>query len=226
MSDNACTELLNPTELGQSKYGDNSAFLEIASGSSYLPRLMLMNATSELVKEGKINQGHYALVTSKERVEDMTKEVSILVLGWRPKALVIGEKDVKSFYNPKSAEFIATSKRADTEINSGCLYGPEFLIYVPMTGQFATFFMSSKTARREAPQLRPLIGKAATLKSTLIKGKKNSWFGPIVTTCSAPLNGYDQEEAKAQLRTFNNPPELAEEKAENVEVAADDDRPR
>lgn len=220
------TELLTGEDLAQSKYGDNSSFLAIASGGSYLPRLMLMNATSELVKEAKMNQGHYALVTGKDRFQDMTREVLCHVLGWRPKALEIGEKAVKSYYNPKSEEFIAVSKKSDAESNSGCMYGPEFLVYIPSVEQYATFFMSSKTARREAPQMRPLVGKTSTLKSNLIKGKKNSWFGPVVTPCSAPLAPYNREEAKAQLQTFNNPPENAEEKAETVEVAPEDDRPR
>lgn len=95
-------------------------------------------------------------------------------------------------------------------------FGPEFLIWIPGANpqSFATFFCGNKTMRREAPNLRGLIGRAATLKVTLIETKKYSWHGPVVVPCSTPFDLPDMEEIKAQVSRFNNPPEQDVEKAE------------
>ncbi len=74
--------------------------------------------------------------------------------------------------------------------------------------------MSSKTARREAPQLKGLMGKAATLKAQLIKAKKYAWHGPVVTPCSAPIDPLPQLDlAREEVQKFNNPPENETEAA-------------
>lgn len=196
---------------GVSKYADDKNFDAVSSGG-FLPRLQLMGSSSNAVKESKINQGHYALVKGKDQIEDLTKEVQVIVLAWRPKALEIGTETVLSVYNPKSEDFNRIALKSE-ESDSGCMYGPEFLVWVPSQKCFATFFMSSKTARREAPQLKGLMGKAATLKAQLIKAKKYAWHGPVVTPCSAPLDLPDMEKAREEALKFNNPPESDTEAA-------------
>jgi hypothetical protein len=204
-------ELINVSEMGVSKYADDKAF-ESMSSVSFLPRVQLMGSGSNAVKEGKINQGHYALVTGKDKLDDLTKELPVLVLAWRPKAMEIGAENVISIYNPASAEFKRIAEKSE-EPDSGCMYGPEFLLWVPSSRTFATFFMSSKTARREAPQLKGLMGKSALLKSQLIKAKKFAWHGPVVTPCSQPFDMPGMDEVKDQVQKFNNPPENETEKA-------------
>lgn len=215
----------NLASLGTSKYADEKAFNEVASGASFLPRLMLMGGNSMAVKEGKINQGRYALVHSKERFDDLSPECPVLVLGWRPKALQIGAEEVISIYNNASEEFKRIATRADSgEQDTGCLYGPEFLVWVPQVKAFSSYFMSSKTARREAPQLKAMMGKPALLKCQLIKSGKFAWHGPVVTMYSQPVvNMPTMEEITEQVTRFNNPPE-AETEAAPEEGATD--RPR
>lgn len=204
-------QLINVTEMGVSKHADDKTFDSMSSGG-FLPRLQLMGSSSTAVKEGKINQGHYALVRGKDQIEDLTKEVNVVVLAWRPQALEIGAETVLSVYNPKHPDFSRIAEKSE-EADSGCMYGPEFLVWVPSHKVFATFFMSSKTARREAPQLKGLLGRAATLKAQLIKAKKYAWHGPVVTPCSAPLDLPNMEEAQVEVNKFNNPPENETEKA-------------
>lgn len=197
-------ELIPMGELGVAKFADEKTF-EALSSNAFLPRLQLMGSSSTAVKEGKISQGHYGLVRGKDQVEDLTKETNVIVLSWRPKALEIKESSVVSVYDPKSPEFKRITEKSE-EPDSGCMFGPEFLVWVPSHRTFATVYMSSKTARREAPVVRGLMGKAATLKAQLIKAKKFAWHGMVVTPCSQPLDLPDLAQAKEETAKFNNPP--------------------
>lgn len=205
-------ELINVTGMGVSKYADDKAFDSMSSGG-FLPRLQLMGSSSNAVKESKINQGHYALIKGKDQIIDLTKETNVVVLAWRPKALEITTESVLSVYNPKSADFDRIAQKSE-EPDSGCMYGPEFLVWVPSEKTFATYFMSSKTSRREAPQLKGQLGKAATLKAQLIRAKKYAWHGPVVTPCSAPIDPLpNMDAAQDEVNKFNNPPENETEAA-------------
>jgi hypothetical protein len=212
------------TTLAPSKYGTDDAFLDVAS-SGFLPRVQLMQSTSEQVATGKMRPGVYALVRSKDNAVDLTNEITVLVYSWRPKAIRMSDKDVKVYYNNKSAEFLQIRKDAE-QPNSGCMYGPEFLIWVPTHKTFATLLMGSATARREASQLLPLVGKGALLRSTLIRGKRHNWQGPVITEYSQgfnPENLPSQDLLNTELNKFNDPPASATEKLEN---APDDVRPQ
>ncbi len=199
-------------ELGVSKYGSDEDFNGLSSASGFLPRIMLMGANSSLVQQGKIQQGCYGLVRSKDQCEDLTREVPCLPLSWRAKAMEIADGEVTSIFDRKNPEFDRISLKS-AEQDSGCMYGPEFLLWVPGAKCFATYYASSKTSRNEAPKLRDLIGQAALLKSHLIKGKKFSWFGPLITVCSTPFEIPDNEDIIEQVNKFNNPVTTEKEKA-------------
>jgi hypothetical protein len=105
------------------------------------------------------------------------------------------------------------------------MYGPEFLLYIPSVEDFATFFCGSKSARREAPNIKKLMTKPATFKSKKISNKRYTWFGPCVTTCSTPFAPPSLEELQEKVNKFNNPPDtsaevVAEEKSEGEEERA------
>ncbi len=114
-------ELIPLGDMGVSKYSDDSAFDSMSSGG-FLPRLQLCGSSTTVVKEGKITQGHYALIKGKDQLEDLTKEVNIVVLAWRPKAMEMTEDVVLSIYNPKASEFTRIAEKSE-ESDSGCMYG-------------------------------------------------------------------------------------------------------
>lgn len=200
--------------IAPAKYADDKAFNAVASGGKWLPRLQLFGGNSDAAKEGKIQMGSYGLVTSKDQLTPLGTEVDVLVLSWRPKAMSVGGEDIITEYNPQSANFKALVAKAD-EPDSGCMYGPEFLLWIPTVRKYATFMMGSKSSRREAPNLRAILdgqkdGKipAATLKVTLIAGKKYKWHNPVVTVCSTPFDlPEDNDEMISVANDFNNPPE-------------------
>ncbi len=205
-------ELLVPaTALGVSKYSTEEAFAGVSTLGAFLPRLMLMSGNSTMVKEDKIGSGRWGLVQGKE-VLDLTKETNVVVLGWRPKALKITDDEVVSIYDQKHPEFTKIAEQSEVK-DSGCMYGAEFLVWIPSVKQFASYYMSSKTSRREAGPLKALMGAGATLKIQLIKNKKFSWHGPVITACTAPMDLPIMEDIQKEVTKFNNPP------AEETEAA-------
>src|SRR5436189_2682433 len=200
-------EMIVPN-MGVAKFADDKTFTEVASGN-FLPRLQLFGGNSEAVKESKIGMAHYGIVRDKS-LTDLGKEPAILILSWRPKALEIKDGQVTSIFDPKSPEFKRIAAASELP-DSGCMYGPEFLVYVPQEKVFCTFLMGSKTARRAAPEVKALMGRAATLKSQFIKTPKYSWHGPVVTICSTTFELPPETEMREVVQKFNNPPESEEE---------------
>jgi hypothetical protein len=202
--------------LAPSKYADDKVFVEIASASSFLPYLMLCGATTNLAKEGKIGIAHYALVHSKDKFDDLTKELVALVLSWRPKALDVSNREsIVSVYDISAPEFKRIHAKAESgESDTGCMYGPEFLVWLPSLKMFGTFFMSSKSARREAPTMKALIGKAAKIRSQLVATPKHKWHAPVINLYTGAIEAFPAEaEVVDQVNRFNNPPASTTEAA-------------
>lgn len=194
------------------------AFDDVITSAAFLPRVQLFGANSGPVKEEKIGQGRFGLVRSKDDIEDLGKETDCLPLAFRLKAMQILDGEVISIYDHTADEFKRIQKESD-EADSGCMYGIEFLLWMPEQGDFATYFLSSKSSRREAKPLRGLIGKGATLEVHLIKTKKFSWHAPKVVACSAPLSRLpDGDVMRKELDRFANP------KTTETEAASEDEK--
>ena len=188
-------------------------FDSVASNSStYLARLQLFGSKSDACAEGRINIGHWGLV-SDDVITDVGKEVDVAIISWRPKALRTGGDDLIIEYDQKSDVFQQIIEDSSVK-DSGCMYGPEFLVYVPSQKAFATYFMSSKTARRESKKMKPLMRKAATLKCRLIETARFKWHGPVIVPCSTPLEMPSLDDLKTQIEAFQNPPKDDREVAE------------
>lgn len=209
-------ELIKLTEnLPVSKFTDED-FKAVSSGD-YLPRLQLMISNSDPCKDGKFPINHFALVQDKT-LQDLGGTVDIAIFAWRPKALEIGENVISS-YSPKSDLFLKIQARA-SEPNSGCMYGPEFLVWVPSVKSFATFYMGSGSLRRVSNYVMTKKGQAITLKPEPAKNKKGTWFFANPTACSTPFDLPPVEKVVEQCNKFNNPPESEVEIAETKDDRA------
>lgn len=205
---------LDELGLAPSKYADDSSFALVSTASNFLPRLQLFGGNSDACKESKIGMGRWGIVKSKDDIQDLTAECPFLALDWRPKALQITDEQIISVYDAKSAEFKRIALKS-AEKDSGCMFGPEFLVWCP-TSQipcFVTLFFGSKTARREATNVKALIGRPGLLKVQLIRNKKFSWHGPVVVPYSQNIILPDVDDIKEQIEAFRNPPESEVEAA-------------
>jgi hypothetical protein len=220
---------------------DDKTWGDVVAAGSFLPYISLYGGNSNACKEGLIGIGRYGLVRQKDKIEDLTAEFSVLAIGWRYKAMKIGE-GIISNYNPKSEMFLKIKEESEIK-DSGCMYGIEFLFWVPELPArcFATFYCNSKTSRREAQNIRPFCPEAPnparitpehpngypghgpkpmTLKSQLIKTEKYTWHGPVATQCSTQFNLPSTEEMIEQATKFANP------KESEIEAVKPDDKVR
>src|SRR5262245_16703649 len=227
---NELSKLLVPSELiaEPAKYADNETFARMA-GSGFLPRVQLTAGLSKVVSAGKVSVGKWVMMRGKSDIMHIFGDsFSCLILGWRPKALRIEGNTAKVIFNPNGEEFKSIERDAEKRPRiKGCLYGPEYLIYVPEVNELASLHFNNITMRNRAGDMKPLIGRAATLRVELIESKGNSWHGPVVTPCSTPVpmpeQGGDEftalmDRMKAERDKFNNPPEQLTEEVPAEEV--------
>lgn len=185
-------------------------FDKTVTSGDYLARLQLMTSNSEKVKDGEFPMNHYALVKD-QNFKDLGEAVDILLIEWRPKAIEIGEQ-ILAVYDPDNGEF----QRIQTESagkDTGCMYGPEFLVWIPKAETFATFFMGSKSSRREAASVRALLKKAGTLKSKKITTPSFTWYSPVIEKCTSAFDVPNQDDIMEEWTKFTNPPKSEVEKA-------------
>jgi len=227
-SQEASGELIPVGEFSGGKYGSDETF-DLVSAVGYLPRLQLFGSNSDAVKEGKMPLAHYGLVRSKDQIEDLGPVVELLPICWRSKAMRLDEGNVVSVFNPEHSEFKKIMAESE-EKDSRCLYGPEYLIWIPNLKVFATFLMGSKTARREARALKPLLGKAASLKVKLVTNKNYKWHSPQILPASTPFTSDvlpPMDKIREEAEKFNNPEETVVESVPEAGVAASEAaRPR
>jgi len=186
-----------------SKYATPQALATLTS-SSFLPRIQVMGGNNDIVKEGKFPIGHYALV-SGQNLDDLGDQFIGIVLAWRPKAMQF-QPEVVAYYDPDNEGFKSVKNRADNEPQSGCGYGPEFLLWLPDKEKFASFFCSNITARQEAPNILTFMRKACLFQIILIKSKKYTWHGPRVNKCDMEVQLPATDILTEAINTFNNPP--------------------
>lgn len=180
---------------------------------NFLARLQLFSGRSDAVGEGRIKVNHWGLVDDDDII-DLDDKITIGILAGRHKAIDTGD-DFQCSHDPDSDLFKDLVERSAVS-NSGCMYGPEFLVYLPMVSKFATLFMGSKTARREAKKFRPLMNKPAYLKSKLISTPKYKWQGPVILPCDEAFDLPPMEEVQAEIAKFLNPPKNETEVADDT----------
>ncbi len=176
---------------------------ELTKGGDYFERLQLYQGSSGAAKEGIIAPGNYG-IPKGDTVDDLGKQVDVLVFALRPKALdTSGETPVAS-YDVESSEFKRIRETAETVKDSGCMYGLEFLVLERTTNKFLTYFASSASARREAGKMVPKDNViAVTLKADFIKKGKYSWHAPVITPCSTPFTSVPEVNViKAKVEKF------------------------
>jgi len=200
---------------------DDAAFKATTSSKSYLSRLQLMTSNSEKCKSGEFPINHWARVADSDH-RDLGENVDILIVAWRPLAIEnTPEGEFLSCYDPESEEFARIQKIADKPGLNGCMYGPQFLVWVPSQEEFMSMLCGSKTARRASTSVKALMQNAGTLGSQKIEGKDFTWFGMTCQACTTPFEMPSEEECRAVMTEFANPPEPEIEKVKEGEVAGD-----
>jgi hypothetical protein len=215
------TALDRPSENRVAVRKDDSTFNAIAKSGSWLSRFQLFSAKADAVALGKIAPGRYGIVDG-DKIIDLGTEVIVSVHSWRPQAMFIDKASntVEINYDTASDRFKQIQERSFTP-NSNCLFGPDFLLWVPKAGKWVSFFMNSKTARRQSSGVREAIGQnGIKLGAKLIESKGFKWHGPVVEPFSAPLEpAAPEDEVESQVHNFENPVAVIVQPADQATVA-------
>jgi len=202
------TELISLDQLGPTSIGAVETFDDLSKGADFLGRLQVFGK-GKYVDKGLIKPGHYGIPISADEVIDLGPSVDILPIARRPKAIDMSDKPVISVYDETSDEFKRI--RAQSEVkDSGCQFGPSFLVIERSTARLLELFLGAPTHRPEAKKIYPALPvsesditrmEAAgvdvsemkphgpiplTLKSKYIE-RAFSWYVPVVLECSTPF---------------------------------------
>ncbi len=205
--------------------------------SPFLPRFQVCGSQSDAAKKGFVGLGNWGLVYDKERARDLGKEIDVAVFNLRPKALKIPKDNSTpmSFFDKNSDEFAAVAKESQIQ-NSGCMYGLEFLVWVPTTNEFGTLYLGTQSARREAPSLLNLMQMnpdgsprsgygpcLVTCRTQLVSNaKRQSWHVPKFFRCTSTLASMpDSEALREENEKFNNPPKSVVEEVPEQQAGAE-----
>lgn len=163
---------------------------EVAKGSQFLPRIQLITK-GKYVDTGKIAPGHWGVPQpGGEDIEDLGEKIDVIPFAFRPKAMDVSDREaIVTVYDTSNPEFkrISTAPK-----NTGCIWGPTFLVFERNTGKFYEMFFSNASGRSEAGKMRPFLpsdeneGKpsAASLSIRYKKTKDYGWHVPVITKCS------------------------------------------
>ncbi|NJL71394.1 MAG: hypothetical protein HC888_07145 [Candidatus Competibacteraceae bacterium] len=190
------------------------AALAVASTSKFFPRVQVYSGKSGAVNEGLIGVGHFGIkAAGEEDILDLGKEFDALICAGKPKAMRINGDTILTYFEPESDEYKKIIDESDIK-DSGCMYGPEYLLWTP-GDQFFTFFMSSKTLRKDSKSVHSRLRKAAHFETRLIKANNYTWHGTTCRDCTGFPALPDREELDENIAKFMN------EKSSQVEKAAD-----
>lgn len=188
---------------------DFTQLAEVAKGSQYLSRIQLITK-GKYVDTGKIAPGHWGVPqTGGEEIEDLGDKIDVIPFTFRPKAMDVSDREaIVTVYNTSDPEFIRISTAGK---DSGCLWGPTFLVYERNTRKFYEMFFSNASGRSEAAKIRPFLPSpenngcpsAMTLSIRYKKTEKYGWHVPVVSKCTMPFDDLpDTEVILAEVQKF------------------------
>ena len=214
-------QIVLPADLITNENTDLETFKSVTKAGDWLARLQLFGSNSDAVKKRLIPMAHYGKVGRKDDITDLGEEVSVIPINWRPLALSFGE-EIISVYDRTDPLFAEIQAKAD-EKDSDCVFGPQFLLWLPTEREFLLYHMNSKTARGEAPKLLKLLGQHTVFKAKYIETKNYSWHGPqILPNPVAPVSLPEPTRLTAEVNKFRNPPKQEVEKAEEADSTAEE----
>jgi hypothetical protein len=183
--------LVNLGNLSLATADELSALEVVSNVTQYLPRIQLITK-GKYVDTGKIAPGHWGVPQAGgEDIEDLGVKIDVLPLMARPKAMDVSDHDaIITVYDPNCDEFkrIMTAPK-----DSGCMWGPTYLVYERSTEKFYELFFCNASGRTEAAKLKAFLPnaegvQAATLSIRYKKKPQYSWHVPVITKCTMPFD--------------------------------------
>lgn len=198
----------------------------LSQGTDFLRRIQLYSRGKAIDKK-LIEGGHFGIPMSSDKIVDLGESIDVLVLEVRAKAIDMSDNEnLIVSYDSTSKEF-QRIEAASAEKDSGCSFGPSYLVWERTTGQFYEFFCGSKSARIESSNINdylpvtpamiaagvtdetePRGPKPCTLNGHLIETKRYSWHVPKPEDCLTPFDKLPTvEQLNEEVKKFLTPDE-------------------
>lgn len=191
-------------------------FKELSSGNDYLPYIGLGQGLSKAVQNEQCKLGNW-YICENQSVTDLGHDCTVIPIVFRGRAMDSSGDNTLFSFDPKSDVYKDIVQRSGVA-NSGCQYGPEFLVYCPQFQTFATMFFGSKTMRNSAGAFRGHINQHVTLAATKITKGKLSWYGPVFKRNAEPPESLpDAKTTSTIVAAFLDPPKDTVEMAPQAE---------
>jgi len=171
----------------------------------YAARLQLVSK-GKMVDKGLARPGSFAVVDG-ENVTDLGNSVDCIPLACLDKALDVSGEEVSVAFGKDNPEYQRIAAEA-LKPDSGCMFGPVYLLFERTTGSFLELFFNNKSGRVVADRLGALLPiskaaaeahgvdarapQAANVSSKYIEKGRYAWYAPEI--------------AKAEGVSFDNPP--------------------
>lgn len=189
----------------------NALIQAMAGSSAFLPRIQFLSGSSTKVKKKEFPSDHFAYITGKNKYDDLGEEFDCLVLAMRPKALDTSDPDgIITCFDPKIVDkkmtglFANIAERSSVK-DSGCMYGPEYLLWVPAKKAFATMFFCNPSLRLESANIQSKIGHPVTIGYQFIETKSHEYNSPEIRECTTVFDLPTQEAVNEECHKFLNP---------------------
>lgn len=225
------------TQLPSTSMGSDDGFDDLAKGADFLGRLQLFSK-GKAINQGLIAPGTWGIPEGDDAITDLGKSVDVVPFARRPKAIDLHDTDaIITNYDMESDEFKRIAA-ASGQQNSGCMYGPSFLVYERTTGRFLEWFCGTKSTRSEAKKMYPFLrvteadiaarpalegtephdAEPFTMNIKLVEKKQWSWHAPVVVRCSTPFTRVPPiEKIIFEMNRFMNPNDAGVEKVDEEE---------
>ena len=187
---------------------------DVSQSQDFLPRIQLITK-GKYVDMQKIPPGHWGIPLKGDDITDLGESVDLLPFAARSKALDVSDKEaIVAVYDVEDPEFqrIRTAPK-----NTGCMWGPSFLVLERSTGKLYELFLGNKSGRAEAGKMKPFLpveGRPYPLPCTVNirykKGKDYGWHVPVIIKCSEPFDPekcVPPEKVLKEIEKFMHPEE-------------------
>ena len=180
---------------------------EVSKGADFIPRLQLIGK-GKYVDTNKIGPGRWGVPQAGgEEVTDLGESIDVIPLAARPKAMDVSDTEaIITVYDTQNPEF---KRIIEAPKNSGCMWGPTYLVYERSSKSFYELFFGNASGRAEAGKLRPFLPKdgqvsAATLNIRYKPSKTfGGWHVPVIVKCTMPFKDLPPiEEINATIEKF------------------------
>lgn len=218
--------------------GSDDDFDAMSKSNDFLSRLQLFSK-GIAINKGLITPGSWGIPEGDDKLTDLGKTVDVIIFARRPKALDLHDTEaILTSYDMKSKEFERIQAASGTQ-NSGCMYGPSFLVLERSSGRFLEWFCGTKTTRSEAKKMYPFMrvteadiaarpalegtqphdALPMTMNVKLCEKGTFSWHAPVVERCSTPFKNVPKiEKIIFEMERFLNPTDAGTESVDKEEA--------